>query len=148
MINADHLTMNDFVLDWTTLKSTNSNVEHTGNYADYDLCDPYVCCSWLELHNDIGYGVSIVQPYLKFQVLYWDHDAVLIATDGNDQFYEVERTASPIHIDGTKLHGVVSRRVADEILATQNINGPLYALFEDLVYNGRFPPLLIWKWLD
>lgn len=148
MINAGHLIMNDFVLDWTTLKSKNANSDHTGNYADYDLCEPYVCCSWLELHNDVGYGVSTVHPYLNLQVLYWDHDAVLIATDSQDRFYEVARTASPIRIDGTKLHGVVSRQVADELLTTQKIDGPLNALFENLVYNGCFPPLLIWKWLD
>lgn len=122
------------------------NDYRTGNYADYKLCEPHVCCGWMDLHHDLDYGVTKENPYFTIQPLYWDTDAVLVVTDESDDFVIIEPTAEEIVFDGTKLHGLVPRLVAMELVTRQDTDGPLNALFESML-EDNVKPKLVWDWV-
>jgi len=121
----------------------------TENVADYNTCAPHTCCGWMDLHSDLDYGVTAEAPHFWIRPLYWDEDAVLIATNEDDQFYLIERTADIVCFNGIKPHGLVPHAVGKALLDAQSTDTPLYQLFEKLVcFDGRFRPKLIWDWTD
>lgn len=119
----------------------------TGNYADNQTCAPHVCCGWMDLHDDIGYGVTADQPDFIIEPLYWDEEAVLVVTDEDQQFRMVERTPLPVRFNGTRPHGLVPRLVAEELVQRQDEAGPLYRLFLAMAGQAQTRPKLVWKWL-
>lgn len=118
----------------------------TGNHADYNLCAPHVCCGWMDLHDDLGYGVTEDKPYFSLRALYWDAEATLVVTDETEKFVIIERTSAEIRFDATKLHGLVPHAVALELVARQDADGPLNQLFEQMVGTEAFKPKMIWDW--
>lgn len=128
-------------------RATNKNAL-TGNYADYTLCTPHICCGWMDLHNDDGYGVSEYQPYLKLKPLFWDADARLVVCNSDAEFIIIEPTDQAIQFNAMRQHALVPVAVALELVTRQDEEGPLYKLFDELVSNGSYNPKLVWDWLD
>ena len=122
--------------------------QHTENFADYKLCAPHVCCGWMDMHDDTNSGVTAENPFFRIQPLFWDADAALVITDDDDEFVMVERTADVIEFNGTKLHGLVPRIVATELVSRQDLLGPAYQTFESMVSCGLFAPRMVWDWVD
>lgn len=118
----------------------------TSNFADYDTCAPHVCCGWLSLHHDIGYGATWDSPWLTLEPLFWDPDAVFVATDELGRFVEIPREQTKIRFLGTRLHGLLPRKVADEVLRLQSAEGPLLAAFEKNLEPILTSPKMIWVW--
>jgi hypothetical protein len=101
----------------------------------------------MDLHDDIGYGVTADQPDFIIEPLYWDEEAVLVVTDEDQQFRMVERTPLPVRFNGTRPHGLVPRLVAEELVLRQDEAGPLYRLFLAMAGQAQTRPKLVWKWL-
>lgn len=118
----------------------------TGNYADYNLCKPYVCCGWMDLHSDEGYGVSRDKPFFKIRPLYWDSNAVLIVTDSSEKYVAIRRTALDIKFNAVRFHGFVPSLVADELIARQDEEGSLYKLMQEILHDSECTPKLVWEW--
>lgn len=126
----------------------NQQLARTGNYADYSLCSPHVCCGWMDLHHDRDYGVTEEQPYFKIQAKYWSPDGVLVVTNSDDEFIIIEPTTQVIQFNGLREHGFLPRAVAQELVERQDDEGNLYKLFDSILHDGCFTPKLIWDWLD
>ena len=120
----------------------------TGNYADYSLCKPYVCCGWMELHSDEGYGVSRDKPYFKIRPLYWDSDAVLIVTDSSENYVAIKQTALDIKFNAARFHGLVPSLVAEELISRQDEGGSLYTLMQEMLHDSECTPKLVWEWCN
>lgn len=120
----------------------------TGNYADYNLCKPYVCCGWMDLHSDEGYGVSRDKPYFKIRPLYWDSNTVLIVTDSSKKYVAISRTALDIKFNATRFHGFVPSLVAEELIARQDEDGSLYKLMQEMLNESECTPKLVWEWCN
>lgn len=120
----------------------------TGNYADYNLCKPYVCCGWMDLHSDEGYGVSMDKPYFKIRPLYWDSNAVLIVTDSSEKYVAIRRTELDIKFNAARFHGFVPSLVAEELIARQDEGGSLYTLMQEILYDSECTPKLVWEWCN
>lgn len=134
--------------DWRSLRDERFTLrDDTGNWADYDLCKPYVCCGWMDLHDDIDYGVTPEQPYFWIQPLYWDRRAVFVVTDESGRLVSVPRSGEVIRFDGTKLHGLLPPAVAREVLERQDEEGPHYKAFSDRLPRNM-PPKMVWRWLE
>lgn len=120
----------------------------TCNFADYDTCAPYVCCGWMDLHDDAGYGVSEASPEFVIEPLFWAPEAVFIVTDAAGRFVEVPRAPGFVRFNGMELHGLMPRDVADEVLKQQSTLGPLYQEFDRGLAFDRVPPKLVWRWIE
>ncbi len=96
-----------------------------GNWANDRDCRPYVGCSFMDLHNDVGYGVTPEQPMFVIQPVYWHPTAFLVVSDA-DHYQIIERTDQIIQFDATKLHGLFPWLVALELVERQDDQGPLY----------------------
>lgn len=128
--------------------SRNTGKILTGNYADYNLCKPYVCCGWMELHSDEGHGVSRDKPYLKIRPLHWDSDAVLIVTDSSEKYVAIRRTTLDIKFNAARFHGLVPSLVAEELIARQDEDGSLYTLMHEMLHDSECYPKLVWEWCN
>lgn len=120
----------------------------TGNYADYVLCKPHVCCGWMDLHSDDDYGVTEEQPYFRIKPLYWDSNARLVVTNDKGLFVALEPTLQVIVFNGMRLHGLVPVEVAEELVERQDTNGKLYNLLTLITQDSECNPKMIWDWLD
>lgn len=120
----------------------------TGNFADYQTCAPHVCCGWMDLHEDIGYGVTPESPDFLIRPLCWDEQAVLVITDDQNKFQLVYRTSEPVRFNGTRLHGLVPLAVGQELVERQDTDGPLYAVFLTMAEDDQTRPKLVWDWLN
>ncbi|MCC5611434.1 hypothetical protein LC612_33010 [Nostoc sp. CHAB 5834] len=114
----------------------------SANFADYDTCAPHVCCGWMDLHEDLGFGVTKESPYFSFRAKYWDPDAYLVATNANDDFYLVPRTTEVVTIDATKPHALLPKEMAMLLIATQDPDQ------EGEMVTYRTAPKLVWDWID
>lgn len=59
----------------------------------------------------------------------------------------VERTSEVITFNGVKLHGLVPKEVADELVELQTDEGPLNQLFEKMVLDSVTSPKMVWDWV-
>lgn len=129
-------------------KFCNSHKAMTGNYADYVLCKPHVCCGWMDLHSDDDYGVTEEQQYFRIKPLYWDSDARLVVTNDKGLFIALQPTLQVIVFNGMRLHGLVPVEVAEELVERQDTNGKLYMLLTLITQDSECNPKMIWDWLD
>ena len=114
----------------------------TGNYADYSLCAPHVCCGWMDVHNDDD-GVVTLRP------LYWSPDAVFVYADETNTYRAIHRTDADLIFNSHLDHALVPENVADEIIERQDFKGPLYTLFDQLVSSAaQFPPKIVWDYIE
>ena len=113
----------------------------TGNWADYNVCAPHVCCGWMDFHTDDD-GVVTLRP------IYWSADAVFVYI-GEDRVYRAVRTTTAdLTFDSRLDHALVPESVADEIIERQDLKGPLYMLFEELIGGAHFHPKLVWDYIS
>lgn len=118
-----------------------------GNWANDTDCAPFVGCSFMDLHDDVGYGASPEQPMFTIQPVYWDTSAFLVVSD--DDHYEIrERTDHIVQFDATKLHGLFPWMVAQELVERQDDQGPVYQEFECWCLNHVSLPKLLWQWIQ
>lgn len=121
----------------------------TGDWADYELCRPYVCCAWMGLHDDVDYGATPQQPYFWLRARFWHPGgSLVVADDATGRLKIVSRTAKVIRFDGTKLHGFMPHHVAQEVVDRQDDQGPLYNALEQRLRRAEMAPKLVWQWLD
>ena len=121
----------------------------TGDWADYDLCKPYICGGWMDLHHDTDYGATPEQPYFWIRARFWHRDGSLVITDeATGRFKIVSRTPEIIQFNGTKLHGFMPTRAAQELIERQDDEGPVYRAFWRRLRNAVMAPKLVWEWLD
>lgn len=146
MTDIHNLTTN--YLNFVVEGRANQQLARTGNYADYSLCAPHVCCGWMDLHHDRDYGVTDEQPYFKMQAKFWSPDGVLVVSNSDDEFLIIEPTPKAIRFNGLRQHGFLPVAVAQELVARQDDEGPLYKFFDSILHNERFAPKLVWSWLD
>lgn len=120
----------------------------TSNFADYGTCAPFICCGWMDMHEDNGYGVSEESPEFVLDPVYWALDAVFIVTDAEGRLVEVPRQPGRIRFNGMELHGLMPREVADEVLAQQSTLGPLYQAFDQGLAFESVSPKMVWRWIE
>lgn len=118
-----------------------------GNWANNETIARYVGCSFMDLHDDVDYGVTPEQPYFWIRPVYWDPAAYLVVSDDN-VFQIIERTDRVIQFDATKQHGLIPWLVALELIERQDDQGPMYQEFEFWCRDHLGLPKLIWEWIN
>ena len=119
----------------------------TSNFADYDICKPYICCAWMDMHNDKD-DYSYKEPYYKIKIIKSHPNAVLVYTD-NGRYHIAELTIGDIiEFNQTKMHGILPRKLAQRIVDANRINVSGYKKWKKRIYHNAFKAKCVWKWIE
>lgn len=123
------------------------------NTADYTSIRGFVCCAWMDLHTDVGSGVDDENPYFFIRPIWWEPGAVLLCwEDGGWRI--VEPTGEIIQIRATNLHGLVPKKLAEEVVARNSTDFEEFHAWEDdasfvnRVHSKDRPVRMVWLWAD
>lgn len=116
-----------------------------GNWAEYQMCEPYVCCGNMDLHDDRDSNNG--QRFFSFRAKYWHPDYVLVVFDKQGEVQQqVTRTSKVVTFDSTMIHGFMPKEVAQALVA----DGESSEVYKEFEYHAdeQVVPKLIWEWID
>jgi len=139
-----------------SLKQLGLQNRQTSNYADYiSLDDKYVCCGWMDIHEDsdnCGYTpIFVVKP------MYWHRDGVFVFKARKNKWIRLTRSQfikkTPVEgitfnddsfaFDARKLHGFVPPKIAARIDEKDYQHSDEYRKFLNDC-GGWQSPKLVW----
>lgn len=130
---------------------SSSSKKLTGNFADYETCKPYVCCGWMDVHDDSYAGATEENPYFVIIPVYWNSRAVLLVTDDDGWIVTIPRTINDqVVFNARKKHGLYPSNLAKKILENQSWELPEVKKFnKSLGYEDPIhTPKLVWTFID
>jgi hypothetical protein len=123
------------------------------NAADYTSIPGFVCCAWMDLHDDIDYGVTKEKPHFHLKPVWWDEDARLLH-QYRRKWLSTPLSPEVVRINAARAHGLAPSKIADELVRLNHPNFPEFREWEDqATFRGRSwdsgdPIRIVWLWND
>lgn len=137
--------------------------------ADHNTLAPYVCCGYMDLHDDLNSGATSDKPYFYLRPVYWHESAVLVVSGVDNLFHAIRREqyegCSPIKYEqsdveflpsgaikfnAAKPHGLIPESLVDEVLNLPSNDSTSAALdlLQEFLVEARLPVKMAWVWYD
>ena len=123
------------------------------NAADYGSIPGFICCSWMDLHDDIDYGVTVKKPYFHLKPVWWDEDARILHQYGR-KWLATKPSFDVVRMNAARDHSLAPSAIADEVVRRNSPKFKELEEWEDLAtFRGRSwdsgdPIRIVWLWHD